>query len=304
MARRSAQPPPPAPPAELSVEQLTRGIGRLQQCIADLEAFDPRSVRQRFGPEVDAVQAGIEEALAAVFGHGTAAYDRYRGATRLDNGPIEMQVDWIAARNGGPHGDDLEAVHRYLAEGKERALLLLRQAVRGLEREIALRGEPGPGTAGERPGAGRNPDIIVTLAERLHVVIRQLRHRHDNRPTLDVADEYDVQDLFHALLRVHFDDIRAEEWAPSYAGGASRMDFYLPEVEVVVEIKMTRPTLSPRRLSEELIVDRARYEQHPGSRMLFCVVYDPEGRIPNPRGVENDLTRGDGLPTRVMIVPR
>jgi hypothetical protein len=36
---------------------------------------------------------------------------------------------------------------------------------------------------------------LVRLAERLHRVVGQLRHRHKKRPTLDVADEYDVQDL-------------------------------------------------------------------------------------------------------------
>lgn len=40
-------------------------------------------------------------------------------------------------------------------------------------------------------------------------------------------DEYDVQDIIHALLKIEFDDIRPEEWGTSYAGSNSRMDFYL-----------------------------------------------------------------------------
>ncbi len=150
----------------------------------------------------------------------------------------------------------------------------------------------------------KDPDIVVMLAEHLHSVVRQLRERREDRPTLDVKDEYDVQDLFHALLTIHFDDIRKEEWAPSYAGGASRMDFLLPEIEAVIEIKMTRPSLSTKQLGEQLIVDIAKYEKHPACRTLFCVVYDPDGRISNPRGVENDLTKdSDQMVTRVMIVP-
>lgn len=150
----------------------------------------------------------------------------------------------------------------------------------------------------------KDPDVVVNLAERLHAVVRQLRQRREVRPTLDVVDEYDVQDLFHTLLTIHFDDIRKEEWAPSYAGGASRMDFRLPEIEAVVETKMTRPNLSTRQLGEQLIVDIAKYKQHPGCRTLFCVVYDPDGRISNPRGVENDLTKdNDQIVVRVMIVP-
>jgi hypothetical protein len=150
-----------------------------------------------------------------------------------------------------------------------------------------------------------DPDVVVRLAERLHAVVRQLRERREGRPTLEVEDEYDVQDLFHALLAIHFDDIRKEEWAPTYAGGASRMDFLLPEIESVVEIKMTRPSLSTKQLGEQRIVDIAKYKKHPLCRTLFCVVYDPSARISNPRGVENDLTaESDQMISRVMIVPR
>jgi hypothetical protein len=150
----------------------------------------------------------------------------------------------------------------------------------------------------------KDPEGVVKLAERLHLVVCQLRQRRENRPTLDVADEYDVQDLFHSLLRIYFDDVREEEWAPSYAGGASRMDFLLPEIEAVVETKKTRPSLSTKQLGEELIVDIAKYRKHPSCRTLFCVVYDPDGRIKNPRGVENDLnTVDDKMATHVLIVP-
>lgn len=151
----------------------------------------------------------------------------------------------------------------------------------------------------------KDPDVIVTLAERLHTLVRQLRERRENRPTLDVADEYDVQDLFHVVLTIYFDDIRTEEWTPSYAGGASRLDFFLPEIEAVIEIKMTRPTLSTRQLGEQLIVDITKYKNYPGCRTLFCIVYDPEGRVSNPRGVENDLQgQRDSMLIRIMIVPK
>jgi hypothetical protein len=119
-------------------------------------------------------------------------------------------------------------------------------------------------------------DVIVRMAERLHLVICQLRDRREERPTLDVGDEYDVQDLIHAILRLHFDDIRPEEWTPSHAGAPSRMDFFLPEIEAVVETKMTRPKLTTKQLGEELIVDIAKYREYPKCRTLFCLIYDPD----------------------------
>jgi hypothetical protein len=154
------------------------------------------------------------------------------------------------------------------------------------------------------PAAAIAPETINMLGRRIDLVVRPMRQRHGDRPTLDVADEYDLQDLFHALLKVHFDDIRAEEWTPSYAGAASRIDFLLPEAEVVIELKMTRQSLSVKQVGEQLIVDIARYRSHPQCKTLFCIVYDPSGRIANPRGVENDLNRDDGeMTVKVMIVP-
>jgi hypothetical protein len=151
----------------------------------------------------------------------------------------------------------------------------------------------------------KNPEFIERLAERLSIVIRELRNRREGRSTLDVNDEYDLQDLFRSLLGIEFEDIRREEWTPSYAGGSSRMDFLLPEVEAVVETKMTRRGLTASKLGEELIIDIARYEKHPQCRTLYCIVYDPEGRIANPRGVESDLEGHSKIITvRVMIVPR
>jgi len=130
---------------------------------------------------------------------------------------------------------------------------------------------------------------IVKICNSFHLVARQLRKRHSNRATLEIEDEYDVQDLFHALLRLFFEDIRAEEWTPSYAGGSSRVDFLLQQEKIVVELKKTRNGLGEKEVGNQLLIDIARYQSHPDCKNLICFVYDPEGRIGNPKGLENDL---------------
>lgn len=163
-------------------------------------------------------------------------------------------------------------------------------------------------TTNEASPSDNVQNLLVALdktVNRFHAVVMQLRDRHSQRPTLDVNDEYDVQDLMHSLLRINFDDVRAEEWVPSYAGAASRTDFLLPQIETVVEIKKTRQGLNARAVGEQLIIDIAKYKRHPQCRLLVCFVYDPEGRIANPSGIENDLNSGDhGIEVRVSIVPK
>lgn len=147
--------------------------------------------------------------------------------------------------------------------------------------------------------------LIEKLCLRFHSASRQLQQRHNDRGTLTINDEYDVQDFLHAILRLHFDDIRAEEWTPSYAGGSSRVDFLLKAEQIVIEVKKTRSSMKAKELGEQLIIDRSRYESHPDCKLLVCFVYDPEGRIGNPVGIERDLENHSGaLKMRVIIAPK
>jgi hypothetical protein len=129
-SRPAAQPERPV----LSVEQKQRAVARLEKRIAELEVFDPQTVQKRFtDPAVMALQAAIDEALSTALGHGTVEYRRYARATKLDHGPLTSRIDWGDASDY----DDTHEARRYVAEGKQEALGLLRQAVRGLEEEIA-----------------------------------------------------------------------------------------------------------------------------------------------------------------------
>ena len=110
--------------------------------------------------------------------------------------------------------------------------------------------------------------------------------------------------MLNSLLLLHFEDVRPEEWTPSYAGGSKRMDFLLKDSEIAIEVKMTRKALKDKELGEQLIIDIANYKQHKGCKCLYCFVYDPEGFIRNPRGLEKDLqTLDKDFPVRVFIRP-
>jgi hypothetical protein len=152
---------------------------------------------------------------------------------------------------------------------------------------------------------GTNPTTLVEqICRRFHLIARQLRSRHENRQTLEIEDEYDVQDLLHALLHLSFDDIRREECTPSYAGGSARMDFLLKREQLVVETKRARKNLGAREVGDQLLIDIQRYQTHPDCRTLVCFVYDPEGRVANPRGLEADLSGlRESIEVRTIVAP-
>lgn len=150
-----------------------------------------------------------------------------------------------------------------------------------------------PGSAASRAVPPPDPvDRLVALCRRFDVVRRQLLRRHGKRPTLEITDEYDVQDSMHALLLVEFMDVRAESWNPTYLGGASRIDFLLPREAVIVEVKKTRATLLDRQVGGELAEDVTRYSDpaaNRGASTLVCFLHDPEHLLANPVGLEHDL---------------
>ncbi len=148
-------------------------------------------------------------------------------------------------------------------------------------------------------------DLVINLCRRFDAVRRQLLRRHDKRATLDVADEYDVQDLVHALLLINFADVRAEAWNPPYLGGASRTDFLLPQESLVVEVKKTRANLRDAQVGEQLAADVTRYSDpvaNRGAGTLICFVYDPDHLLINAAGLENDLSLASHERLRVIGV--
>jgi hypothetical protein len=92
------------------------------------------------------------------------------------------------------------------------------------------------------PGA---VDRIVGMLDRFSNAVRVLSARGRGRSPIQIVDEYDVQYILETILAVTFDDVRPEEWTPSYAGSSSRVDFVLKRHRVAVEAKFARQGLEP-----------------------------------------------------------
>jgi|GEM_PF-1638753 ParB-like chromosome segregation protein Spo0J len=127
-------------------------------------------------------------------------------------------------------------------------------------------------------------DIVEHILVHFDAVAEQLQSRHDNRETLSIGDEYDVQDLLHALLSLFFDDVAGEEWAPSGGGSSSRMDFLLLDNGTVIEVKTTLTRKGDAKkirtnLEKELNDDLIKYSRYPNCKRIYFFVYDPERKV-------------------------
>jgi len=174
MASRRAPPPKPERPHH-TVEQKNADIDALELRIKELQDFDPTTVRRRFSdPKVQVLQTAIDETLSDIFGNGSDDYDRYRGAASLDQGGISMVID-------GYHHNDAAEGQQYIAEGKERSLEYLRQAVKRLREEIDAEQRRGAIVKQSAPSTKATASATAT-SRKIFIV-----HGHDDTMRSEVA---------------------------------------------------------------------------------------------------------------------
>ena len=206
----------------------------------------------------------------------------FRGSTLLDVVAVEQEIAARVMSSGAPIRDAAEAAALFMA---------LDRVLQRTSLSLSASADP--------------VSTVAALCRRFPLFVDRLRSRQRSRSPFAVNDEYDVQDLLHAILKLHFDDVRPEEWTPSYAGTSSRTDFLLPRERVIIESKMTRRNLGQKEVTNELIIDVTRYSRIPEVDHLVCLVYDPEQRCTNPSALENDVGDNDGrLRVQVIVCPR
>ena len=150
-------------------------------------------------------------------------------------------------------------------------------------------------------------ELLQTLLRGLPRAMYPLAYRRKNARSLTFESEYDIQDLLHSQLRPWVADIRPEEFTPSYAGSATRMDFLLPARRLVIEVKRVRDKSHATKVGDELILDTEHYRRHPDCDRLWCAVYDPRMLIQNPSGMTSDLEGSHSTPdgsisVRVLVI--
>ena len=233
--------------------------------------------------------------------------DNYAPHGRLLNMATLNELDTGSALKGKDEADrftagDWSAASRSCAS---KAKIIGELFLKLLNGTVKTASSPGiVGFAGARLDAVK---VIEGIAEQFVLVQRSLRKHPRSKPTIEFSDEWDDQYLFKALLKVFFDDVRDEEYVPSYAGSNSRIDYLLPAYAIGIELKHASRSLTHKEVGEQLIVDRDRYKGIGKIGHLICIVFDPDGWVDNPRGLESDLgidVSQPGMTVSVVVVDR
>lgn len=149
--------------AQLTQQQLERGIRRIERQLEKVRAFDPQTLDQSDPySTVRPLEEGVRTALSETFGVGTVEYLRFQHAASFD-WPIYMGGDT-------PHHEKVE----YVAKDRSQSIQLLTAAIDLLRDRLDDGGQSAAPVGGARPP--------VHASDRVFVV-----HGHDEGPKESVA---------------------------------------------------------------------------------------------------------------------
>jgi hypothetical protein len=123
-------------------------------------------------------------------------------------------------------------------------------------------------------------DGVLAVVDSFPTCAAVLARRQRKKPAFEIHDEYDVQDLFYALVLPVVQDMVPEDPASKIAGKASRIDFTSKSTGLGVESKHLKSSGDATRVREEILIDEMTYQEHPYLHTVVVHVHDPQDFIP------------------------
>jgi hypothetical protein len=117
--------------------------------------------------------------------------------------------------------------------------------------------------------------LVTAICERLPKAAKVLAKRRGKKPTFQLKDEYDVQDLLNCLLRAYLKFSVQEDPIGKIAGtNSSRADISVEEIGVLIEVKFVRSPQNQREFVRQFSEDLVLYTKWAPLKTLLYVVYN------------------------------
>lgn len=149
--------------------------------------------------------------------------------------------------------------------------------------------------------ANKQMGILTSVFQNFHRFAHQLQNRQNKAESIFIEDEYALQDFVHAILCLHFNKVEKEIWLPPYCGKASRMDFYLKEERIGIEVKFASKNLMEDKLRKQLIEDKEQYMKSGFFDVIIFFVFNPQMALNKPE-VLYDIEEQTNSCTVIVIV--
>lgn len=154
-------------------------------------------------------------------------------------------------------------------------------------------------------------DLIIEILENFENAVKKitdltLRYGKDkqNRNLIAIKDEYDVQDLLYFSLKSVFPEIKYEDDTSNYGGSAKRLDFYLKDEGIIIEVKHI-DNADDKKYTKQMKEDLQSYHVVNTLTDIIFFIYAPNAiqDINNFNELEGEQTiQGKTFNVKVIVV--
>ena len=136
------------------------------------------------------------------------------------------------------------------------------------------------------------------------------KERNKARNTLEVNDEFDLQDFLRAVLRMEFADLIHEDPLPKVASLSGRIDFALRDQKIYIELKVFESeSYWKNTMSKDIASKIDRYGRSHECDLLIFFIYDPTQAMRDAARIEKELTNERSIDsksfrTRTVVAPQ
>ena len=120
-------------------------------------------------------------------------------------------------------------------------------------------------------------DILSKILSGIHKSMTRITSGKDRHAksvgVFSVENEYDLQNLIWTVLKPNFPEMVDEVPIPKHMGEPSRVDFYIPEIKTIIELKHVRENNQAKKIPSDLDHDLTWYAKFVEAEKLVFYVF-------------------------------
>lgn len=136
-----------------------------------------------------------------------------------------------------------------------------------------------------------NLNLVISVLNTFSDVVSRLKYRRKGKVSLDISDEYDVQDILYVMLKGSFSTLQYEDPTPKDGLTSARADFVISDLNTYIETKYISTKGSEKTIQDECLLDIQKYGIQENCYKIIFFIYDPNKCIDNQFAFKASLER-------------
>ncbi|MDP3764026.1 MAG: hypothetical protein Q8Q95_00175 [bacterium] len=149
---------------------------------------------------------------------------------------------------------------------------------------------------------------VINILNRLSDVISRLKHRRKGKNSLEVRDEYDIQDILYVMLKGPFPTLQYEDPNKKVGTASSTIDFTIEELGLFIETKYISDKGKEKEIQKQCKEDIISYGNQSSCYRIIFVIFDPSHAIDNEyafkSGIESKISMGGKELEIIVLITR